>query len=237
MAKIDEPSFESAIKQAQKDSVAKAFADTPTADGLSDIGIDAIDSAETFLKRFYEEDPPEQPLACIAGCTFCCHQYVGLSMPELAILTKYIGANFAEAERAALIKRLKELVGKTKDLSQFERAASKIDCPLLDQKSRQCTVYAARPLTCRGMHSLDRDACEADDATPGKNHPIPQYEAHKGIVHAVAIGMQLGIAEGHIEPKELELASALLLALTAPNAIEDWIKDETLFDGALVPEK
>ena len=45
MAKIDEPSFESAMKQAQKDSVAKAFADTPTADGLSDIGIDAIDSA------------------------------------------------------------------------------------------------------------------------------------------------------------------------------------------------
>jgi len=158
-------------------------------------------------------------------------------MPELAILTKFIKSNFKAGQIVTLIARLNDVVGETKDMSRFERAASKIDCPLLNQSTRQCSVYAARPLTCRGMHSLDRAACEADDATPGQNHPIPQYQSHKAIIQSVAIGLQLGLADNDIVPKELELASALLLALTGPEAIEDWIKDQTEFDTALVPEE
>ena len=231
----NKPSFENDIKQAQKDSVATAFAENPSAAGLADIGIDAIEATETFLERFYQEDPPEQPLACAAGCTFCCHQYVGLSMPELAILMKFIHTNFKDTQIIELIGQLNEVVSTTKGMSRFERAASKIDCPLLDKVTRQCQAYTARPLTCRGMHSLDRNACEQDDATPGKNHPIPQFESHKGIVRAVAIGLQLGIAESEIEPKELELASALLVALTGPQAIDQWIQDQSEFDNTLVP--
>ncbi|MBT3991398.1 MAG: YkgJ family cysteine cluster protein [Rhodospirillaceae bacterium] len=236
MAKTDEPDFEDQIKLAQSESVTQAFAKNHSADGLADIGIDAIDTTEAFLKRFYQEDPPDQLLACVAGCTFCCHQYVGLSMPELAILTKYINTNFSAEQKRDLIAHLSETLNATSGMSQFERAASRIDCPLLDPASRQCTIYSARPLTCRAMHSLDRDACEMDDATPGKNHAIPQYESHKGIVRSVAIGLQLGIAESGIEPKEMELASALLKALSEPEAIEDWIKDQTEFDEAMVPE-
>jgi Fe-S-cluster containining protein len=235
MAKTDDPKFESELKQAQKDSVAAAFAKNPSASGLADIGIDAIEATETFLKRFYQEKPPEQPLACAVGCTFCCHQYVGLSMPELAILTKFIQSNFKAAQITRLIGRLNEVASATKGMGQFERAASKIDCPLLDQTSRQCSIYATRPLTCRGMHSLDRDACEADDATPGQNHPIPQYESHKSIVQSIAIGLQLGLAENDIEPEELELTSALLQALTGPGAIDHWIKDQKEFENTVVP--
>jgi len=237
MAKIDDPSFESELKQAQKDSVRDAFAKTPSADGLADIGIDAIDTAETFLKQFYEEDPPEQPLACAAGCTFCCHQYVGLSMPELAILTKFIRSNFKDAQIEVLKNRLAEVLEKTKDMSRFERTASKIDCPLLDQSTRQCSVYTERPLTYRAMHSLDRDACEADDATPGKNHPIPQYQSHKVLIQSIAIGLQLGLADNDIEPKELELTSALLLTLSKAEAIDGWIEDQAEFDGTVVPKE
>ena len=141
----DKPNFESDLKQAQKDSVAKTFASHPTGDGLADIGIDALETVETLLKRFYEQEKPDQPLACAAGCTFCCHQYVGLSMPELAILTKFIQSNFDDAQVTNLISRLNDVVGKTKGMGRFERAASKIDCPLLAQESRKCSIYTARP--------------------------------------------------------------------------------------------
>ena len=56
MAKTDEPDFEDQIKLAQSESVTQAFAKNHSADGLADIGIDAIDTTEAFLKRFYQED-------------------------------------------------------------------------------------------------------------------------------------------------------------------------------------
>ena len=232
----DNPGFEDDLKLAQKESVAKAFAENPTPDGLTDIGIDALASAETLLNRFYQQEKPDQPLACQAGCTFCCHQYVGISLPELAIIVKYIATNFDAAAQEKLRGRLNKTIEATAGMSQFERAASRIDCPLLDEPTRQCTIYAARPLTCRGMHSLDRKACEKDDATPGQNHPIPQYEDHKSITRSIAIGLHLGIAENDLEPHELELGKALLIALTEQDAIERWIKDEALFAEAVAPE-
>ena len=233
----DKTKFEDELKQAQKDSVAEAFEQNFSRDGLADIGIDALESVETLLKRFYEIEKPDQPLACAAGCTFCCHQYVGLSMPELAVVVKYIQANFDADQQQHLLDHLSETINATTGMGQFERAASGIDCPLLDSDTRQCSVYAARPLTCRGMHSLDREACEQDDASPGKNHPIPQYESHKSIVRAIAIGLHLGIAEKNIASNELELANALLLALTSPDAIEQWIKGDDVFQSAVAPEK
>ncbi len=232
----DKTSFEDDLKLAQKDSVAEAYLKNPTPDGLADIGIDALATAETLLNRFYQDEKPDQALACVAGCTFCCHQYVGVSMPELAILAKYIETNFDTAGQQRLLDRLSDVVKETVSMSQYVRAASRLDCPLLDPDLRHCTAYAARPLTCRGMHSLDRDACEKDDATPGKKNPIPQYEDHKSITRSIAIGLHLGIAENKLEPQELELGSALLQILTNPDAIERWIKGEKIFEDAAVPE-
>jgi len=232
----DLPGYEDDLKLAQKDSAAKAFAENPSPDGLADIGIDALDAAEALLNRFYQEEKPDQQLACQAGCTFCCHQYVGISMAELAIVAKYVETNFDKSGQQQLRDRLSETIEATAGMNQFERAASRIDCPLLNETSRQCTIYAARPLTCRGMHSLDRDACEKDDATPGKNHPIPQFEDHKNITRSIAIGLHLGIAENNLEIKELELGRTLLIALTEKDAIERWIKGEAVFEDAVVPE-
>ncbi|MBT3917622.1 MAG: YkgJ family cysteine cluster protein [Rhodospirillaceae bacterium] len=232
----DLPGFEDELKLAQKDSVAKAFAENPSPDGLADIGIDALDAVENLLKRFYDEEKPDQPLACQAGCTFCCHQYVGISAAELAIVTKYVETNFDAADQLQLRDRLGKTLEATAGMNQFERAASRIDCPLLDETTRHCTIYTARPLTCRGMHSLDREACEKDDATPGQNHPIPQFEDHKSITRSIAIGLHLGIAENDLEAKELELGRALLIALSGKDAIKRWINGEAVFADAVVPE-
>ena len=161
------PEFEDRLKLAQKDDVAKAYAARPSPDGLSDIGLDALQTADALLQRFYDEERPEQGLACAQGCTFCCHQYVGLSVPELAILAKYIEANFSDQDRRSLAWRLDRVCQATRGMGRLARSSSNIDCPLLEPETRRCAAYAARPLTCRGMHSLSREACAAADAAPG----------------------------------------------------------------------
>ncbi len=132
-------------------------------------------------------------------------------------------------------QRLKSVRTATAGLPRFERAVAGVDCPLLDPDTRMCSVYAARPLTCRGMHSLSREACEADDAAPGKGDPIPQYESHKGITRSIAIGQQLALMERGWPVAELELGTALILALDDPSSFERWLAGENPFETAEMP--
>ena len=202
--------FENQLKLAQKDDAAKAFAARPSPEGLSDIGLDAL------LNRFYEDENPGQGLACTKGCTFCCHQYVGISLPELVILAKFITSNFSDDERQSLIRRIDEVIAKTRGMDWLDRSSTNIDCPLLDPETRRCQAYAARPLTCRGMHSLSREACEAAHEAPGTGLTLPQYEAHKRILRSLAIGLQLGLDKQGAEVAELDMAAALKLVLDDP---------------------
>ena len=231
----DRPAFEDQLKLAQKESVACELAKSPTVDRLTDIGIDAMETVDTLVKRFYATGPSEGQPACTEGCTFCCHQYVGLTVPELAVLAKYITSNFSSAEKRDLKVRLSKVVHATRGMKRFERAVAKLDCPLLGENTRRCTVYAARPLTCRGMHSLSRAACEANDTAPGKIEPIPQYAAHKSIVRSISVGMQLALAEHGAAVSELELAEALRLVLAEPELFERWMNGERVFDSAHMP--
>lgn len=231
----DGPPFENILKQTQKDQTARAFAAHPTPEGLLNIGIEALEAAEFHLKRFHDGDQAEAPLACARGCTFCCHQYVGLSVPELAVLAKFITSRMNRAGQTRLLARLSEVALATLGMGHFERASSHIDCPLLDPESRRCTVYVARPLTCRGMHSLSREACEEDDVAPGRTRPIPQYASHKAVTRSIAIGLQLGLAERGAQVSELELTAALRQVLERPEMFQRWIGGEAIFKGVVVP--
>jgi len=224
------------LKLTQKESVALELAKSLSVDRLTDIGIDAMETVDTLVNRFYATGPSEGQPACTAGCTFCCHQYVGLTVPELAVLAKYISSNFSSAQRHELKVRLSKVVDATQGMKCFERAVASVDCPLLGENTRRCTVYAARPLTCRGMHSLSRAACEANDPAPGKMGPIPQYASHKSIVRSISVGMQLALAEHGVTVSELEMVEALRLVLAEPKLIERWMNGEPVFDSARMPE-
>lgn len=227
--------FEDHLKAAQVAAVAETLGDNPNRNRLADIGIDALNAAEVFLRRFYDTRPADGPPACAAGCTYCCHQYVGVSVPELAALTKFIRARMSDAEIDGLSARLTEVGERTEGMKRFERAVAGLDCPLLNAETRQCTVYEARPLTCRGMHSLSVAACEANDAAPDREVAIPQYESHKGVTRSIAIGVQLGLKEAGHEVEELELTAALRIALTVPDAFERWLAGDNVFADCTVP--
>ena len=108
-------------------------------------------------------------LACRPGCTPCCHGVFRISaLDALRLSTALLSLREAEPERAeALSERARAAVAllapafpgdaATGRLSTDDETwdafaalpATEMACPVLDPESGRCTLYNARPMTCR----------------------------------------------------------------------------------------
>lgn len=182
----------------------------------------------------------EQPApACREGCSHCCHHVVGVSPPEVFAIVDYIDTHFTEAERADLKARLTHFSERTSGLSPSERYSPPYACPLLVEN--HCSVYPARPLTCRGANSLSEKACEEslhDEAKRAQyragDYVIPRYLEPIRAAHAIAAGVQLSFSDLHnLDMTPIELTSALGLLLSDPDRITtSWLGGKPAFELA-----
>jgi Fe-S-cluster containining protein len=90
---------------------------------------------------------------CTRGCAWCCHGVVDVTALEAAgILERHTGnLPWSSIEqRAALVSGLQ-------DRQAVARRLQGLPCPLLG-RDLQCTVYPRRPLVCRSVRSVERNA-------------------------------------------------------------------------------
>lgn len=167
---------------------------------------------------------PDGAVACRLGCSHCCYQRVGVTPPEALAILFYLESTRSPSELSSLKEKMRAAYEKTRDRSAHERLSPELPCPFLED--RMCSIYEVRPLSCRGVHSLEEQICEAklhDEATRQAffrgelkghfyNEPIAAF-------HAVSAGMQLGLAEQFgLDMQPLELIAALtLLLFESPN--------------------
>jgi Fe-S-cluster containining protein len=91
------------------------------------------------------------PIPCARGCNHCCKfNEILISRYEAVLLVRYI-ENLQPADRAAVVARI---------LSAASKSGGGIGapCALLDDE-HGCSVYARRPLPCRGYYSISEPAC------------------------------------------------------------------------------
>ncbi|CAA7623532.1 hypothetical protein MCP1_40113 [Candidatus Terasakiella magnetica] len=110
--------------------------------------------AETLPKEITVEGEV-RALACKVGCTACCHQSVNVTAGQVMVVKAYI-LRHLKGDLPKIASRLRHT---RKGLGETMGAVG-VRCPLLDQEGG-CTVYEARPLSCRAFNSFDRGACEA----------------------------------------------------------------------------
>jgi len=154
----------------------------------------AIDVAASFLADVVARinlGPRMSSLQCGPGCSFCCHQMVGVTTAELALVKDAIAA-LPEADRRDVEIRIEDIARRGKGLSQAQWWAARLPCPLLDETGK-CMVHAARPLPCRAMNSSNAETCRRSFA--GEKLQIPTLAAPQRI-HAHA---QLGLAKALAE--------------------------------------
>lgn len=202
---------------------------------------DAIfDSCETITKlldiknqELLSTSPPEAPLVCRSGCSYCCAFRVLVTPLEVLQIVSYIKSNYPQSEINELTKRVEDADEITHGLSEEEYGCAHVYCPLL--VNHQCSVYKVRPLECRGYSSMNVSACRKS-LNSYRNWDVPIYKeqyllfksAHSGILESLLIKQN--------KLQLLELTSALKTALTTDNVIERWLSGEQIFADAEIPE-
>lgn len=190
--------------------------------------------AEGFLAR-----APEGSVACKAGCDHCCYQSVGVTPPEALAIHDHLKRTLSGAALEQLRAHVAARFEKTRGLSSSERFSPEHPCIFLE--AGRCSVYEVRPLSCRGMNSLDAEECkkrltdpEARAAFLKDGAGSRSYVEPIRAFHAVSAGLQLGLSELYeLDMRALDLIAAMQLLLNGPAATSAaWISGGTAFESA-----
>jgi len=226
---VDRPElkFEERGGLAMREAAREIMAEDARPADLFALAAEAAALAESLAAEGRKIAPPSRPIACRAGCGHCCHISVAASPPEVLRLAQHIRDRFASAERTALLARLREASALSKD----ERLAVRLSCPML--KDERCSVYEARPLNCRGLESMDAEACRR--ASFGEKVLPPVYAMRWAIFNFVETGLLAGMVDAGRALEPLDLFSALLAALEEPDAARRWLAGEPIFASSRWP--
>jgi len=190
--------------------------------------------AEGFLAR-----APEGSVACRSGCDHCCHQSVGVTPPEALVIFEHLRNRLTEAELAAVVDRIAKLHARTRGLSSAQRFSPDLPCPLLEEG--RCSVYEVRPLSCRGMNSLDAKECadrlrdpQAREAFIAQGISGRSYMEPIRSFHAVSAGLQLALSELYrLDMRPLDLTAALrMLFEQSESIVSAWLAGASSFEAA-----
>jgi len=177
--------------------------------------------AHKRFDRAYDSAPAAARalVACRAGCGTCCHVPVGAQAHEVFLAAEFIQTRYSAEDLASVLDRLAAhraaFAGRTMD----ERAALKIPCALLREGS--CTIYEARPESCRSHHSRNLEGCRSnlESGIDVVDVLIPEI---RGRMFAVMLAIDQAVAEAGFDGQAYDFGSALHEALTDAMCMVRW---------------
>lgn len=162
----------------------------------------------------------KQPAACGRGCHYCCRTLVTATAPEIFRLARAVKA------RPDMTARIQTAATTAPPTTAPHTARP--PCPVLETEI--CSLYEARPLACRSLLSLSRDACirifVQDNAEPVPHVP-PSMEVRATIILMLQAAMHLA----GLPYPQYELVQGLAAALSHEDAEARWLAGEPVFAG------
>jgi len=168
-------------------------------------------------------------VACRAGCGTCCHVPVGAQAHEVLIAAEHIQANFPPEELEALLARLVAHRAAFTGRDTTERLALKMPCTLLRDGS--CSIYAARPESCRSHHSNNLDGCRTNLAA-GVDHVDVLIPDVRGRMFAVMLAIDQAAEASGFDSQAYDFGSALYEALTDSLCLARWLRRQPAFSAS-----
>jgi Fe-S-cluster containining protein len=188
---------------------------------LDFMGASILPQAEKTIAEFVAA----ADVQCRAGCSFCCHQNVDVTIPEAILVALQLGDE-ADPRRAAILAAADAF----RDIDDDTRIATGKPCPLL--VDNRCSVYNARPITCRSLTSPDAARCQAamQSLEAGEGPlPIEIYvvlrflcSGEQGAIRGISrdLGLQADI---------VELTQTVAAIIRDHTLIERWAAGEPVF--------
>ncbi|MBU0723598.1 MAG: YkgJ family cysteine cluster protein [Alphaproteobacteria bacterium] len=172
----------------------------------------------------YHTDPA--PLECRKGCSFCCHNMVAATAPEIFLLARHLKA-LRPADFQAALARIQAVDAAGRDLPPLQRYRDHIGCGLL--VDGLCSAYEARPTPCRTMVSASVAACEASWRGEPARIPVPQSFGH--LKSSYSFSLIAALRGAGLDTGIYELNHALRIALETDDAEARWLAGEDVFAG------
>jgi Fe-S-cluster containining protein len=218
------------IVQAERQATIEVLRQRPTTTQVIELVDNARAGATQIVSTMLARHANVPPIACRAGCVWCCYKAIAVSPPEVLRIAAYLRATLSPADLAAVRERIADLDDQTRSMSSLQREHARLPCALLvDQR---CTIYPARPLTCAGWNAVAVNECKAGWLNPEASDKITTNIVQIEAFQAMRLGMDIGSGELGLERDTLELTSALRIALDTPDAVERWLRGERLFAAA-----
>ena len=189
-------------------------------DEILDFGaLRALESSQRRHDARIAAAPDVGTLACRAGCTWCCYFTVDVRAVELFRILDFVELSFTSEEKARVYAEAHANSAELRKLGEGERVTRNLKCPFLNEG--RCTVYEARPQSCRNYHATNVAGCRQSYEEPENLDIDPDfapgvYQAGGAHVEAVSSAMR----DAGYDVKAYELNCALDAALSEPGARE-----------------
>jgi Fe-S-cluster containining protein len=173
-----------------------------------------------------EQAPPH--VECRAGCSFCCHQNVEVTIPEAILVANAIRGPI-DPRHAILL----DTATATASLTQHDRMKTGRACPLLVDDD--CSVYADRPMLCRALLSSDAKRCETafrNVVTESGDISVIFYALPQLFSRACQAGLQGVCKDLGLQHDTVDLVQAVAAILRDSGLLRRWAAGETVFDPA-----
>lgn len=171
--------------------------------------------------------PPDKPLACRRGCSYCCQVRADASPAEVLYLAAFIRTTFTPEQFEETLQRISALMAQPERLTEHGRVAGHVPCPLLIEG--ECSAYQARPIVCRGWTSLSVDGCEYSANHPGCQDRVLLYFPGSQVWKSLLAGVVEGTQDCGKQYEPQELVTALHVALTHDDATQRWFAGDSVF--------
>lgn len=160
---------------------------------------------------------------CAAGCDHCCHLWVRCSVPE-ALRVWVAVCSMPPSQIMYLKERVDSYATefRAKPVADFPI----ITCPLLIDGV--CSVYANRPLACRGTLSSARE-------NPG-SVVVPYLAPTLEVVWALKAGLGDGVMQSGLPFNDVVLGLALEVLFADAKAVDNYFAGQNVFEGAKAPD-
>ena len=166
-------------------------------------------------------------VACRAGCDSCCSVPVDVSAHEVFFAADHIQTHFSPAALTAVIARLARHRDRVAAYIEGERPRSRKRCALL--KAGACSIYTARPGTCRSHHTSDVSLCIANKADASVNVTKAYLPVLRARMFAVVFGVDDAMEAAGYDERCYDFGSALHEALTNSLCLMRWLRRQAAF--------
>lgn len=157
-------------------------------------------------------------LACKQGCSWCCHFSIDVRAYEALNIVEYLRENFSPDQINAIRSNLVTNSQLLSNMDDEQRMRVNIPCAFLRDNS--CSIYPARPQTCRNYHATDAAGCKQSYEQPDNMDIAPEFtpvtfQTGASQVDAFAKAVQ----EAGYETDVYEFNTALLDTLDRPDEV------------------